>query len=56
MTEPIVIVIGTTPAVILTVVCIILVTVLAVRDYRNRKRTLQAIRDMTIPPATWKDY
>ena len=41
MNEPITLVLGTTPAIAITVACAVLVTVLAVLDYRRRGRLLK---------------
>lgn len=41
MNEPFVIIICTTPAIAITVACAVLVTVLAVLDYRRRGRLLK---------------
>ena len=43
MSEPIVIIIGTTPAIALAVACMVLVTVLAVLDYRRRGRVMRRL-------------
>ena len=43
MNEPIVIIIGTTPAIALAVACMVLVTVLAVLDYRRRGRVMRRL-------------
>ena len=43
MSEPIVIIIGMTPAIAIAVACMILVTVLAVLDYRRRGRVMRRL-------------
>lgn len=43
MSDPVVIIIGTTPAIALAVVCMALVTVLAVLDYRRRGRVMRRL-------------
>lgn len=43
MNEPITIIFGTTPAIALAVACMILVTVLAVLDYRRRGRVMRRL-------------
>ena len=41
MTEPFVVIIGTTPAIALALACMILVTVLAVLDHRRRGHLIE---------------
>ena len=41
MNEPFVVIIGTTPAIAIMVACAVLVTVLAVLDYRRRGRVMR---------------
>lgn len=41
MNEPFVVIIGTTPAIAIAVACMVLVTVLAVLDYRRRGRVMR---------------
>ena len=43
MNEPFVVIIGTTPAIALAVACMVLVTVLAVLDYRRRGRVMRRL-------------
>lgn len=43
MNEPITIIFGTTPAIAIMVACAILVTVLAVLDYRRRGRVMRRL-------------
>lgn len=43
MNEPFVVILGTTPAIALAVACMVLVTVLAVLDYRRRGRVIRRL-------------